>query len=116
MLVNQHLGEASDFYIFGLDSEKIKLVGKRKAPLPGSGDFRWIQLAKTLSDCNTILVSGAGANPTSMLKSMKINVVQMNGLIESGLDAVFNGKSLKVYQKTTFKCGDSCEGNAQGCL
>jgi nitrogen fixation protein NifB len=116
MLVNQHLGEAEDFLIYANTPEGYLHVDTREAPKAGLGDIRWIQLAKTLKDCNTILAGGAGANPSSMLKSMGIKIIQMNGLIEAGLDAVYKGKSLNgLANCKPFKCGDGCGGNGGGC-
>lgn len=116
ILVNQHLGEADDLLIYASTSEGYVHIDTREAPKAGLGDIRWIQLAKVLYDCNTILASGAGANPSSMLKSMGIKIVQMNGLIEQGLDAVFKGASLNGFANCKpFKCGESCNGNGGGC-
>jgi nitrogen fixation protein NifB len=115
MLVNQHLGEAEEFLIYSNTPEGYVHIDTRKAPPSGSGDMRWIMVAKTLKDCNSLLVSGAGANPISMLKSMGIKIVQMNGLIEAGLDGVYKGKSLAGLACTEFKCGDSCSGTGGGC-
>jgi nitrogen fixation protein NifB len=114
-LVNRHLGETDSFNIYTQTETGYAQIDTRQAPPKGIGDFRWIQLAKTLSDCNTVLVSGAGANPLSMLKSMGLQVVQMNGLIEAGLDAVYKGKSLNGFKVVQFKCGDSCGGTGTGC-
>ena len=114
-LVNRHLGETDSFQIYTQTETGYAHIDSRPAPPKGSGDFRWIQLAKTLSDCNSVLVSGAGANPLSMLKSMGIQVIQMNGLIEAGLDAVYKGKSLNGFKVIQFKCGDGCGGTGTGC-
>lgn len=116
ILVNQHLGEAKDFLIFAHTKEGYIHVDTREAPKAGLGDIRWIQLAKLLSDCNTILVNGAGANPSSMLKSMGIKIIQMNGLIEAGLDAIYKGASLSgLTACKPFKCGEGCSGSGGGC-
>ena len=116
ILVNKHLGEAEEFLIYTDTPHGYLHIATRKAPSPGSGDLRWIMLAKTLHDCNAILVNGAGANPMSMLKSMGFKIIQMNGLIEAGLDAIYNGKPLSPLQNITdFKCGNDCGGNGGGC-
>jgi nitrogen fixation protein NifB len=116
VLVNQHLGEAEDFLIFSNTAEGYVHIDTREAPKVGLGDIRWIQLAKVLNDCNTVLASGAGANPSSMLKSMGLKIIQMNGLIEAGLDAVYKGKSLAgLTNCKPFKCGEGCSGNGGGC-
>jgi len=116
ILVNQHLGEAEEFKIYSNTEDGFELIETREAPMSGLGDIRWIKLAKLLNDCNTILVSGAGANPSSLLKSMGIKIIQMNGLIEEGLEAVFVGKTLSCQSSgKSFKCGESCGGDGGGC-
>jgi nitrogen fixation protein NifB len=116
ILINRHLGEASDFMIFRENGSSYQLVEKRSAPTKGEGDLRWIKLSKTLSDCRFILVNGVGAKPVEILERSGIGVVEMSGLIQDGLDAVYKGEKLKAVIKTTpFKCGDGCSGNGMGC-
>lgn len=116
LLINQHLGEATDFLIYKQTKIGYELVEKRFAPVKGSGDLRWINLAKTLNDCSYLLVNGVGAKPVDLLQKVGIAVLEMSGLINDGLDAVYKGKKLKSVVKTTLsKCGDSCGGNAMGC-
>jgi len=116
LLVNMHLGEATSLYIYKQTNNGFKFVGERETPEAGAGDFRWINLANTLKDCRAILVGGAGPNPLNILKHSGIRVIQMTGLIDEGLEAVFQNKEIKSVKKVdAFKCGDSCRGNAQGC-
>ncbi len=116
MLVNMHLGEAETLYIYKQTPNGFHFVEERSTPEAGSGDFRWINLANKLKDCRAILVAGVGGNPTNILQHSGIRVIQMTGLIDEGLEAVFNGKQLKTVKKAdAFKCGDTCRGNAQGC-
>ena len=116
LMINKHLGEAEDFLIYKEISDGYELVEKRNAPPRGSGDLRWINLAKRLNDCSFILVNGVGAKPVDLLQKVGIAVVEMSGLIDDGLDAVYKGKKLKSVIKTTMtKCGSSCKGNALGC-
>jgi nitrogen fixation protein NifB len=116
MLVNMHLGEAQSLYIYKQTPNGFHFVEERAAPPAGSGDFRWINLANKLKDCRAILVSGVGGNPINILQHSGIRVIQMTGLIDEGLEAVFNGKQIKTVKKAdAFKCGDACRGNAQGC-
>ncbi|WP_372752724.1 NifB/NifX family molybdenum-iron cluster-binding protein [Mariniflexile sp.] len=116
LMINKHLGEATDFLIYKQTETDYELVEKRKAPAKGEGDLRWINLAKTLNDCSYILVNGVGARPVDLLQKVGIAVVEMSGLIDDGLDAVYKGKKLKAVLKTTLsKCGSSCGGNAMGC-
>ncbi len=116
LMINQHLGEADELLIFKETSTGYDLVEKRTAPKKGKGDLRWIELAKTLQDCSYVLVNGVGARPVEVLQSVGIAVVEMAGLINDGLDAVYKGKKLKSVLKTKLgKCGDSCSGNGMGC-
>lgn len=116
MLVNEHLGEAKELYIYEETKNGFRLREQRKTPDPGCGDQRWEELATILKDCRALLVSGVGAKPTEILKKSGIRIIQMTGLIDTGLDHVFNGTILNTINKQdAFKCGASCMGNAQGC-
>lgn len=116
LMINQHLGEAREFLIFRESSNGYELVEKRPAPPKGQGDLRWIEVAKTLKDCSYLLVNGVGAKPVEVLHRVGIAVVEMAGMINDGLDAVYKGRKLKSVIKTTLgKCGDSCSGNGTGC-
>ncbi len=116
MLVNRHLGDTSEFYIFEHTRNGYKLTEQRTAPAPGGGDARWDKLADVLNDCRAVLVSGAGNKPSSVLQRKGIRVMQMTGLIDEGLDHIFENKPLKaVAKQDSFKCGSGCSGNAQGC-
>jgi nitrogen fixation protein NifB len=116
MLVNQHLGEAKSLYIFEETKNGYKLIEMRKTPESGTGNFRWIQLATLLDDCRAILTGGAGQSPTEILESNGIKVVQMTGLIDTGLDFVYKNTTLRTLKKSEMqKCGEGCRGNAQGC-
>ena len=69
-----------------------------------------------LADCQAILVSGIGDNPRTMLNSCGIKVVEMMGLIDDGLDGIFNNKPIKsITNADDFKCGSRCKGNTMGC-
>ena len=116
LMINQHLGEARELLIFKETDTGYEIVEKRRAPAKGNGDLRWIELAKVLQDCSYVLVNGVGARPVEVLQSVGIAVVEMAGLIDDGLDAVYKGKKLKSVLKTKLgKCGDSCSGNGMGC-
>jgi len=116
LLVNMHLGEADSLYIYRQTPKGFHFVEERKTPNSGAGDFRWMELASTLKDCRAILAGGAGPKPLTILQCTGIRVIQMTGLIDEGLEAVFNGKQIKTIKKADqFMCGDTCKGNAQGC-
>lgn len=116
LLVNQHLGEAFALSIYKQTPNGFKFVESRQTPPSGGGDNRWIELSKILKDCRALLVSGVGENPKSVLDENGIKVIEMTGLIDDGLDGVFNHKMIRSIAKPdAFKCGTGCKGNAQGC-
>ena len=116
LLVNMHLGEAMNVYIFEQTKNGFKNVEVRDMPSKGGGDERWLNMARALKDCRAILVSGVGENPKAMLKGSGVHVVEMTGLIDEGLEGVYNNKVIRSIAKPdAFKCGTSCKGNAQGC-
>ena len=119
MLVNQHLGEAARVLIFKADASTpsgSKFVEVRKTPLPGAGPTRWSDLAATLHDCRAILVSAAGPQPKRGLEENGLQVLEMEGMIEEGLTAVFAGKPLPASLTRRFtSCGTGCKGTGTGC-
>lgn len=115
IFVNKHLGEVEQLNIYGMIENEYRLIEKRNTPKPGGGDTRWIELSKQLPDCSTVLVNGAGPNPTNILKGLGVIVVQMNGLIEEGLNWVYKGEPLKSVCSEKFKCGELCSGSGGGC-
>ncbi|WP_027185451.1 radical SAM protein [Desulfovibrio inopinatus] len=111
MLVNQHLGEASRFLIYGQDADKVVLLEERDAPKPGGGGQRWYTLADTLKDCRAILVSGIGETPRAVLEEEGLTVVEMDGLIEQGLEAVYgSGDISQLAKRRRGVSGGCCKG------
>ena len=116
VLVNQHLGEAGKLLVYGEKDGRVQLIEARATPAPGGGAQRWEAMAETLSDCSTLLVSGVGANPQKVLAGAGIEVLEIEGLIDEAVRAVFAGESLKHMTKRTLTaCGSSCQGNGVGC-
>ncbi|PWE00563.1 nitrogenase cofactor biosynthesis protein NifB [Marinilabilia rubra] len=116
ILVNQHLGEADRLFIFRETPNGYKLVNQRSTPETGKGLDRWRELSKMLSDCRALLAGGIGPKPSEVLSHSGIQIVEMSGLIDQGLDAVYKGKELRTISKAeAFKCGSGCSGNAMGC-
>ncbi|MCF8216725.1 MAG: nitrogenase cofactor biosynthesis protein NifB [Chlorobium sp.] len=119
VLINQHLGEADRFLIYGMDPETgiCKMVDSRPAPLPGGGQQRWEALANALHDCRTLLVNGAGDSPTNVLNAHGINVLVMEGIIEEAVEGIFTGKDLKHLMRSSqiHACGTGCTGTGGGC-
>ncbi len=115
ILVNQHLGEADRFWVFGPDEHRFKLVEMRKAPPPGAGKERWLQLANVLRDCRAVLVGGAGQSPREVLEPLGLKVVDMEGLIEEALRSVYRGQEIRSPIRRRRACGEGCGGTGLGC-
>lgn len=116
LLVNQHLGEAFSLYVYRQTPNGFQFVEDRLTPKPGSGDQRWVDMARILKDCRALLVSGAGETPKSILKSCGVHVVEMTGLIDEGLEGIYNNRVIRSMAKPdAFKCGSGCKGTANGC-
>ncbi len=116
MLVNQHLGEADYLYIFKETPSGYRMVEQRRTPPSGTGNLRWEALAENLNDCRALLVGGIGPSPSSIMGKTGIKIIEMTGLIDEGLDAVFKGKNLKTVKKAdVFRCGSECSGSGTGC-
>ena len=117
MLVNQHLGEAYKFQIWGKGNGNYVLVEEREAPETGGGTERWNEMVRIFKDCRAVLVSGIGGNPREVLEENGIVPIEMNGFIAEGLKTVYEGgnlASLKSRPLTNRKsCG--CSGNGLGC-
>jgi len=117
ILVNQHLGEAEKFQIWGKKEDTLLLIEEREAPDQGGGLRRWIRLSKILGDCQAVLVSGIGATPYEILSKSGIKPLTMNGFIEDGLKRVFGGKDVSVLQARKETCSKGgCSGQGGGCL
>ncbi len=116
ILVNMHLGEATSLFIYKKDENGYKFVEERTTPAPGGGMLRWKELASVLKDCKALLVAGIGENPLKTLESNGLRVIKMTGLIEEGLDAVYNNKPIRAVSKMdAFRCGSNCGGTMSGC-
>lgn len=116
MLVNLHLGEAERMVIFKQTKNGYQVVEERATPQSGSGDSRWMELASVLKDCRALLVSGIGQNPLRILGNSGIRIIQMTGLIDEGLEAIYHDREIRTVSKSELtKCGSACKGNARGC-
>lgn len=118
-LVNQHLGEAARVLLFKKDASTpsgFKFHEVRRTPEPGSGEHRWRDLGALLHDCRAILVSAAGPKPKGILEAGGVEVLEMEGLIEEGLAAVFSDQPIpKALQRRFTACGSGCKGSGTGC-
>jgi len=118
VLVNQHLGEATRFQIWGEDGKGgYQHIEDRQAPPAGGGSQRWLNISRILGDCRAILVNDLGDSPREMLKKRGVLPVTMVGFIERGLEAVYTGKGLSSLQGRMRKCSSkgACAGGGNGC-
>ncbi|MDJ0780700.1 MAG: radical SAM protein [Desulfosarcinaceae bacterium] len=116
VLVNQHLGEAGELLVYGEKEGRLQLLESRATPPRGGGDRRWEALAELLSDCSTLLVNGVGTKPRNLLSAAGIEVLEIEGLIEDAVGAVFTGESIRHLAKRELSaCGAACGGNGLGC-
>ena len=120
-LVNQHLGEAERLAIYEQDLAvpgRFKLVETRKTPPEGGGDNRWAQLGEILKDCRAIVVTAAGPTPQKVLTASGLKVIEMEGIIDEGLKAVFANQPVPASMKRRFNgcgAGITCKGTGNGC-
>jgi nitrogen fixation protein NifB len=116
MLVNQHLGEARKLLIYGRKNGLVELLEARETPPPGGGAQRWAQLADTLDDCATLLVSGVGDSPRRTLVASGLTVLEIEGLIAEAVQAVLEGRSLRhLIKRRRSACAGACTGTGGGC-
>ena len=112
VLINQHLGEAERFLIYGTgrNNGEYVLVDSRKAPEAGGGKGRWETLAATLIDCRAVLVNGAGGLPIKVLNAHGIDVMVLEGSIEKAVNACFGKEELSdsIKINPANACGPSC--------
>jgi nitrogen fixation protein NifB len=116
ILVNQHLGEATEFHVYERRGDGFVLTACRPAPGLGGGTHRWQQLGRLLDDCRAILVSSAGPRPKEVLSSSGLEVIETDGLIEDALDAFYQGRALAKPRNEKFKCGKGVECGGTGLM
>jgi nitrogen fixation protein NifB len=117
-LINQHLGRATDIYVYGYENQKLNFIETRLAPPAGDGDLRWEQLADVLNDCQVFFTCQAGPSPVRMMESHSVRVIQTEGLIEQVLTDFFEGRPVISVQKPS-ACQSGCTkakaGSGCGC-
>jgi nitrogen fixation protein NifB len=119
VLINQHLGEAENLWIFEYDEGTPKLVEMRNTPEPGDGSLRWRELAASIADCHSILVSGVGRAPRWILEQSGLRVIEASGLIAPAMESLHCSGDVPAAMKKQFKsCASSssgCQGSGTGC-
>lgn len=115
VIINQHLGEARDLWIFGHENGEVKVIANRNTPPSGLGDARWNSLAETLKDCRTILTSGVGPKPRKILEGAGLQVIATEGMIKPTLEKLFQGEQIRIIKPCEHRCGSGCSGTGTGC-
>jgi nitrogen fixation protein NifB len=114
MLVNLHLGEAASFQIWAPDGKGFRLLEERPAPPAGGGEHRWRALAEMLHDCRAVLVSAIGDTPRAILTEAGAAPLEMTGLIEMGLRAVYEGQGAAFFKARRGGLAKGCTGKGLG--
>jgi nitrogen fixation protein NifB len=116
MLINQHLGEAEKLWVFEYLDGSPKLVAMRDTPEPGDGSLRWRELADSITDCHTILVSGVGRAPRWTLEQSGLRVIEAAGLIAPAMESLHQSGDVPAAMKKQFKsCASTKSSSASGC-
>ena len=116
-LVNQKLGKARELFIYGKKEEQIIFIESRKTPEPGQGLKRWEELAETIGDCRALLVNGIGHNPREVISKKGIDILELDGMIDEAVEAVFEGYSMNyMIKRDVDACNRPCEGTGMGCM
>ncbi|MDI6853270.1 MAG: radical SAM protein [Deltaproteobacteria bacterium] len=113
-LVNLHLGEAGSFQIWGPNGRDFRLLEERPAPPAGGGDHRWWALAEILKDCRAVLVSAIGETPKAILTEAGTLPLEMSGLIEMGLQAVYEGNTVSFLKARRGGLAKGCQAKGLG--
>jgi nitrogen fixation protein NifB len=117
VLVNQHLGEATQVSVYDISGEQPVLLEQRRLPPPGGMELRWQAMADILSDCHLILVSGIGEVPKRVLTQRGFEILLVDGLIHDIIHGIKNNENINHLLKTdTFRCKAECSGAGMGCM
>ena len=119
MLINQHLGEAKRFQIWGRAGDgSFRLVDERQAPTAGCGPNRWEDLAKVLFDCRAVLVGAIGDAPRKILTERGVLPAACSGFIEDALRLAYGESGVGGLEQLRAKQGGlskPCYGTGDGC-
>lgn len=117
VLINQKLGKARELLIYGKQDGKIVFVESRETPVPGGGLKRWEDLAALISDCRALLVAGIGDNPGRVLREKGIDILELDGVIEEAVEAVFEGHSMNYMVRRDIEaCNRRHPMAGMGCM
>lgn len=117
VLVNQHLGEVRTFRIWEPVESGYILVDERTLPETAAELKDQTDWTGILNDCRAVLISGLGELPKQAFAEKGIAVIEMNGFVIMGLDAVFHGQETVLLRGRRHGCskGGQCSGDGGGC-
>jgi nitrogen fixation protein NifB len=119
LLINQHLGEATQFWVFDPASNGPTgpvLVETREAPEAGSGSQRWYELADVLHDCAVVFTTACGQNPKRVLERHGVRVVEAVGLATDAIQSWSRTGAVPRGMQRLFQgCARGCAGPGSGC-
>jgi nitrogen fixation protein NifB len=119
LLINQHLGEATQFWVFDPASNGPTgpvLVETREAPEAGSGSQRWYELADVLHDCTVVFTTACGQNPKRVLERHGVRVVEAVGLATDAIQSWSRTGAVPRGMQRLFQgCARGCAGPGSGC-
>jgi nitrogen fixation protein NifB len=114
MLVNEHLGQAKQFFVYDIQDPGFPVVELRNAPAAGTGLNRWSQLADLLHDCKALIVNQTGEPPKAALTEAGIKVIVTEGLIEQALQSISSGAEPLPVVNVKACNGGGCGGKTCG--
>ncbi|THB66576.1 MAG: radical SAM protein [Desulfovibrio sp.] len=89
--VDQHLGHARQFMIYGPVDGLVVLRETRPAPEPGGGAARWEAMAEVLKDCFAVVAAAAGDTPRAILAELGLPVLITEADVDPAVDALYGG-------------------------
>lgn len=90
MLVDQHFGHATEFYIYESDGDTVRFAERRRVPQYcdgecDSGDARIDRILNTVADCSGVLALRIGYAPAKKLEEKGIKTVMTYDRIENAV-------------------------------
>lgn len=94
LMVDEHFGHANEFYIYKIKNRETAFVEKRMVLKYCTGEeecdseeSKINHIINTISDCDAILVMRIGYNPSKVLESKGISVIQTCGRIQEAVES-----------------------------
>jgi predicted Fe-Mo cluster-binding NifX family protein len=113
MHVDQHFGQASDFYIYEYKNGSVKFSERRSVDRycdgsygcdgqgGGKKQFQLEQILQTVADCDCIITMRIGESPKKKLAADGVTFLESYGRIE---DAVLQAVTTIYGEEATIRC------------